>query len=52
MNVQDAYRIWLNSNSEKSFIEWLESKGLVMFRKTVLMILDFNEVDLVKRKRE
>ena len=52
MTIQDAYRIWLNSDSEKSFMEWLESKGLAMTRRVAIMILDFNEVDLVKRKRE
>ena len=52
VNIQDAYRIWLNSNSDKSFVEWLEDMNLTMFVKTAIMIIDFREVDLIKRKRE
>lgn len=48
MKLRDAIEIWLNSETNKSFLEWLEEKGLALYGDGFVMV-NLRVVDLVKK---
>ena len=48
MQIQEALEIWLRSRTKLSFKQWLKKQGLTVTKKIVIMIIDIDQVDLIK----